>query len=1052
MRTFATMGMRAILLLALLGTLSALYAEEALFFVTDAEGDTLFAVYPNGVVIKNEAGDKLFTAESDSIRAYVYDDPDLRRSRGGFAIGGVASTTRDINEYFRVSSDSVRVYLEEDDGTRASRGGFAIGGVASTTRDNEYYFNLERGLTPETIFPSQPRMLWYPAKEAIRLGRVLIISPDSVGVNSMATGFESKALGDYSQALGYQARAAGDYSTAIGYMANAMGDHSFAFGDSARATGSDALAIGFGASAEGVGSYAFGSVPRDSTGAAMVGFPATSSTGPYSMAIGLGATASNLSAISIGHVSQASGYNSLAMGYNTQASGSSSVAIGNSASASASGACALGWYATASGTGSTALGETTTASGNYSLAANRNTTATGYSSVALGYYTQATDDYAFASGRLSVASNNYATAMGYETTASGQKAMAINDNTVASGENSFATGYESEASGNGAVAMGYWNDAVGNASLAVGDENTANGNYSIAMGYYNTTDQMGSVALGQSNNVNAQSAVAVGSVNTVTGTSSFAAGVSNTITGVQAATALGYDNDVTAYASLAAGNRNEASGYASIALGDYNDATGDYSLAVNRYNVASGDYSFAGCSQSEATDDYTLAWGRNCWAHDEGSIALGKRAASNGHTYSFIWGDDGGTAFVNAPANNSFTTRASGGYNLFTNSSLTETASVFITGNEGYLGLGENNPSERLHVAGNAYIDGTIETTGDAEFGAVDASGLISSRYYNSDLTGVDGAWLQANNTNDNYNAMSGVRFQNGSTSNTFKAGVFLTDTASYGRGNLVLANNTSASAGNVQLSDADITIYSNNMVGIGTNPTVAQSYKLTVEGDIAPATDNTYDLGSLSKRWDNIYATNGTIQTSDRRLKTEIQRLKYGIEDLMQLRPVSFEWKDDEEHETHLGLIAQETKEIIPEAVVQENPEDYMGIRYTEIIPVLVSAVQEQQRVIERSNKRMRELEDRIKELESQDSVVGAEHVHELEDRIRTLESQNNSTTIGHVQKLENRIERLETQNSENNNDERVRALEERVAKLEKLVNQLTQTFEESQGGSRRN
>ena len=41
----------------------------------------------------------------------------------------------------------------------------------------------------------------------------------------------------------------------------------------------------------------------------------------------------------------------------------------------------------------------------------------------------------------------------------------------------------------------------------------------------------------------------------------------------------------------------------------------------------------------------------------------------------------------------------------------------------------------------------------------------------------------------------------------------------------------------------------------------------------IKPSSDNTYDIGGSSARWDNIYATNGTIQTSDRNEKTQITK-----------------------------------------------------------------------------------------------------------------------------------------------------------------------------------
>ncbi len=48
----------------------------------------------------------------------------------------------------------------------------------------------------------------------------------------------------------------------------------------------------------------------------------------------------------------------------------------------------------------------------------------------------------------------------------------------------------------------------------------------------------------------------------------------------------------------------------------------------------------------------------------------------------------------------------------------------------------------------------------------------------------------------------------------------------------------------------------------------VVQGGDLDVAGHVLPVTDNTYDLGSASLRFDDVYATNSTIQTSDAREK----------------------------------------------------------------------------------------------------------------------------------------------------------------------------------------
>jgi hypothetical protein len=123
----------------------------------------------------------------------------------------------------------------------------------------------------------------------------------------------------------------------------------------------------------------------------------------------------------------------------------------------------------------------------------------------------------------------------------------------------------------------------------------------------------------------------------------------------------------------------------------------------------------------------------------------------------------------------------------------------------------------------------------------------------------------------------------------------------------------------------------------------------LTVHSSVLPYVDNaTFTLGSATQRWKAVYAVNGAIQTSDARLKRDVTNLRYGLRELLQLRPVSFAWKDPSDQQQHLGLIAQETEQIIPEAVAREaDPATSLGLNYTALIPVVIKAIQEQQTTI---------------------------------------------------------------------------------------------------------
>jgi len=81
-----------------------------------------------------------------------------------------------------------------------------------------------------------------------------------------------------------------------------------------------------------------------------------------------------------------------------------------------------------------------------------------------------------------------------------------------------------------------------------------------------------------------------------------------------------------------------------------------------------------------------------------------------------------------------------------------------------------------------------------------------------------------------------------------------------------------------------------------------------------------------------------------------------------MQLKPVDYRWNlDKSDSEKHLGFIAQDLLEVLPEVVVTherkrtgDGLDDYemmpvkrLGVKYADIIPVLTGAIQEQQTII---------------------------------------------------------------------------------------------------------
>lgn len=67
----------------------------------------------------------------------------------------------------------------------------------------------------------------------------------------------------------------------------------------------------------------------------------------------------------------------------------------------------------------------------------------------------------------------------------------------------------------------------------------------------------------------------------------------------------------------------------------------------------------------------------------------------------------------------------------------------------------------------------------------------------------------------------------------------------------------------------------------------------VSVGGVLDPSADNTYGIGASGLRWTDVWAVDGTINTSDARLKTDIADSPLGLDFVRSLRPVSYRWRD---------------------------------------------------------------------------------------------------------------------------------------------------------------
>jgi len=85
----------------------------------------------------------------------------------------------------------------------------------------------------------------------------------------------------------------------------------------------------------------------------------------------------------------------------------------------------------------------------------------------------------------------------------------------------------------------------------------------------------------------------------------------------------------------------------------------------------------------------------------------------------------------------------------------------------------------------------------------------------------------------------------------------------------------------------------------------------------------------------------------SDKRLKTNIKEIDYGLDTILKLKPKQYDWKKDNRHD--IGFIAQEVEKVIPEIVKDKKhfDKEIKTLDYEKLTAVLIKAVQEQQQQI---------------------------------------------------------------------------------------------------------
>ncbi|MCB9190051.1 MAG: tail fiber domain-containing protein [Flavobacteriales bacterium] len=274
------------------------------------------------------------------------------------------------------------------------------------------------------------------------------------------------------------------------------------------------------------------------------------------------------------------------------------------------------------------------------------------------------------------------------------------------------------------------------------------------------------------------------------------------------------------------------------------------------------------------------------WVFRRGTTNVASISGSGVATLNEVWADNGSAtdpSYTFTSDENTGMYRA-GTDQLALTTAGSERLRVISNGN---VGVGVTAPLAKLHVQGSTAGDGGWDDDGIMVMNTAGSAGEAAVSFKNSS-TGTS-YWITGLNQSANYDIAYGTSFTNGNTK---------------------------------------MRILTDGNVGIGT---VSPTYKLHVSGRLK---------------------TTGINETSDARLKKDINPIEGALSLVKQLKGVTYNWKSEEYPEMGLnedrqyGLIAQEVEKIIPD-LVETDKEGWKSIEYTHMVPVLIEAIKEQQKLI---------------------------------------------------------------------------------------------------------
>ena len=255
--------------------------------------------------------------------------------------------------------------------------------------------------------------------------------------------------------------------------------------------------------------------------------------------------------------------------------------------------------------------------------------------------------------------------------------------------------------------------------------------------------------------------------------------------------------------------------------------------------------------------------------------------------------------------------------------------------------------ADRLNLTGAiTFSDLSSSVQNDIENAALDAQDALDAA---DDVSRTVDRWTYEGTT-----YIDGGRIMTGTVSaSTLEGGeIYLLDDSGRRAGSFTLEGSSSSSGRAIRIESGAIAIMSQAgdvYLESGDGATLQLSDDCAFAADIRPSSAGRYSCGTSSRPWSDVYAESGTVSTSDRNKKHDIEPLpdKY-VAMLDLVLPKRFKLNSGTSGRCHVGFVAQDV-EAAMEAVgidslefggwvkdQDENGEDVYMLRYTEFIAIL--------------------------------------------------------------------------------------------------------------------